>query len=69
MPVLLKLLFTVAVPGLYWGKGVQSQACVNQRKNYKTLIKRVKRISHVKSAGAGGVRPGTTMKLPLHVGP
>lgn len=53
MPVLLKLLFTVAMPDLYWGKEVQGQAYADQRKNYKTLIKRVKRISHRKSAGAG----------------
>ena len=53
-----QLAFTVVMPNLYRGKEVQNQASDDQRKNYKTLIKRVKRISHVKSAGAESVRSG-----------
>lgn len=53
-----QLAFTAVMPNLYRGKEVQNQAYVDQRKNYKTLIKRVKRISHMKSAEAESVRSG-----------
>lgn len=44
-----QLAFTVVMPDLYWGKEVQNQTYVDQRKNCKTLIKSVKRISHAKT--------------------
>lgn len=48
-PGVTQLAFTVVMPDLYWGKEVQNQTYVDQRKNCKTLIKSVKRISHAKT--------------------
>lgn len=52
------------MPNLYRGKEVQS--LFDQMNNYKPLIKRAKRISHMQPAG--DVRAGRALGLPLHVG-